>query len=154
QLREAFEQEAFTWCRLWWHPHIITAQCLTRLPGWNDLPVLVLQYAPNSTMRQALQQAHQPGKHLSLDAAFTWSQQIASALAHMHMPDPTHERPHPLVHADLKPENVLLDARNHALLTDLGLSRVWARTTEAEAESPIPLLPPSAESAERVRQLA
>lgn len=122
-LRAAFEREALLWCRLWPHQTVITTFGLTRLPGWDDLSVLILEYAPKGTLRQALERAHQTGQTLSLEDAFAWGQQVAAALVHLHTPDP---RQKPLVHADLKPENLLLSAHNWAKLTDLGLCRVWA----------------------------
>jgi serine/threonine protein kinase len=149
QLREAFEHEALLWCKLWPHDTIITAYGLTRLPGWDHLPVLKLEYAPRGTLRQTLQRVHQPGRTLSLEAAFAWSQHVAAALAHLHQPDPRHERSAPLVHADLKPENLLLDEHGWVKLTDLGLSRVWARTEEAPPVPPLEAAP-----SERVARLA
>jgi serine/threonine protein kinase len=131
RLRADFEREALTWCHVWPHAAIITTTGLTRLPGWDDLPVLVLEYAPGGNLRAALSRGHQPGGHLALKTAFAWGQQIAAALAAIHMPDPDHERPQPLVHCDLKPENVLLNAQGWALLTDLGLTRAYAASDAA-----------------------
>jgi serine/threonine protein kinase len=131
RLRADFEREALTWCHVWSHAAIITTTGLTRLPGWDHLPVLMLEYAPQGNLRAMLTRGHQAGGHLSLDAAFAWGQQIAAGLAAIHTPDPDHERPHPLVHCDLKPENVLLNANGWALLTDLGLTRVYAEASAA-----------------------
>jgi serine/threonine protein kinase len=149
QLRAAFEHEALVWCKLWPHDTIISADFVTRLPGWDNLPVLILEYAPGGTLRQALQRVRQPGHMLSLEAAFAWSQHVAAALAHLHQPDPRHERPAPLVHADLKPENLLLDEHGWVKLTDLGLSRVWARAEEAPQAPPL-----ETAHSERVARLA
>ena len=60
---------------------------------------------------------------------------IAAALAAIHQPEPGLERPDPLVHCDLKPENVLLDAQGWAMLTDLGLTRALAPLAD-RAEAP------------------
>jgi serine/threonine protein kinase len=136
RLRADFEREALTWCHVWYHAAIITANALTRLPGWDNLPVLLLEYAPGGNLRALLTQAHQRGGHLALRSAFAWAQQIAAALAAIHTPDPDHERPHPLVHCDLKPENVLLDARGNAKLTDLGLTRAYAEASAADPAAP------------------
>jgi serine/threonine protein kinase len=126
RLRADFEREALIWCHVWPHAAIIAADALTRLPGWDDLPVLQLEYAPGGNLRAAITRGHQPGSHIPLDVAFAWGQQIAAALAAIHIPDPDHERPQPLVHCDLKPENVLLDADGGGKLTDLGLTRAYA----------------------------
>ena len=44
-----------------------------------------------------------------------YSAEIASAIAHLHK--------HNVVYRDLKPENVLMDAKGHVKITDFGLSR-------------------------------
>src|SRR5690349_11614653 len=121
RLRADFEREALIWCHVWPHAAIIAANGLTRLPGWDNLPVLTLEYAPEGNLRALLTRGHQPGGHLALKLAFAWAQQIVAALAAIHTPDPDHERPQPLVHCDLKPENVLLSVQGWTLLTDLGL---------------------------------
>ena len=135
RLRADFEREALTWCHVWPHAAIIIANGLTRLPGWGNLPVLELEYAPGGNLRAALSRGHQPSGHLKLQTALDWAQQIAAGLAAIHTPDPDHERPHPLVHCDLKPENVLLNAQGWAKLTDLGLTRAYAA-----ANASVPLL--------------
>src|SRR5690348_10722907 len=133
RLRGDFEREALTWCHVWHHAAIIAADGLTHLPGWDNLPVLLLEYAPHGSLRVTLSRGHQPDGHLALDTIFAWAQQIAAALAAIHTPDPDHERPQPLVHCDLKPENVLLNVANWALLTDLGLTRAYAEASAPEA---------------------
>jgi serine/threonine protein kinase len=133
RLHADFEREALTWCHVWPHATIIRVGMLTRLPGWDHLPVLTLEYAPQGNLRTLLSRSHQPGTHLALKMAFAWAQQIAAGLAAIHMPDPDHERPQPLVHCDLKPENVLLNAHGWALLTDLGLTRAYAEAGAAVA---------------------
>src|SRR5690242_12487785 len=64
RLRADFEREALTWCHVWSHAAIITADALTRLPGWDYLPVLMLEYAPQGNLRALLSRGHQPGGHL------------------------------------------------------------------------------------------
>lgn len=130
RLQVAFEHEALIWCHLWPHPFIITARDLIRLPGWNHLPVLVLEYARLGSLRTLLQSARRVGNAVKLDMALAWAQQIAAALGAIHQPDPDHER-NTLVHCDLKPENVLIAGNGTAKLTDLGLTRVWTAATTA-----------------------
>src|SRR5690349_14817233 len=91
RLRADFEREALVWCHVWPHAAIITANALTRLPGWNDLPVLVLEYAPLGNLRAALTHGHRSGASIKLQTAFAWAQQIAAGLAAVHTPDPAHE---------------------------------------------------------------
>ena len=156
RLRADFEREALIWCHVWPHAAIIDTAGLIRLPGWDSLPVLMLRYAPQGSLRTAIARAHQHGTHLALKAALAWAQQIAAGLAAIHIPDSDHERPQPLVHCDLKPENVLLDAHGWAKLTDLGLTRAYA---EAGAADPSALaaaagIPEIAATADRQARIA
>lgn len=125
-IEQQFEQEALVWCHLWHHQSVTSAHWLTRLPGLGNVPALVLEYAPNGSLRDSLKTALRERRPIPLRSALAWALHIASALAHIHQPDPPHERPEPLVHCDLKPENVLLDTYGWAQLTDLGLTRAYA----------------------------
>ena len=133
-----FEQEALTWCHLWMHPCIVTAEGLLRLSALGGLPGIFLQYAPEGSLRDMLHKVHLPGSSqaLGLEAVFAWGQMIASALATIHRPAPDLERPEPLVHCDLKPENVLLSAKGWAMLTDLGLTRALASLADTITLAP------------------
>ena len=108
-----FEQEALTWCHLCRHPCIVAAESLLRLRGLEDLPAIFMEYAPEGSLRDLLHDVHTLRKRAGfrLEAVFAWGQMIASALATIHQPARDLERPKPLVHCDLKPENVLLDER-------------------------------------------
>lgn len=150
-LRAAFEREALIWCRLWPHRCVVDARGLTRLPDFGGLPILTLAYADGGTLRERLQRARRAREALGLAESLRWAQHIAAALAHLHAPDPAHERPDPVVHCDLKPENVLLARRADteiARVSDLGLARAWAAdgVGDADAQSSAPL--PGAEHGE------
>jgi serine/threonine protein kinase len=54
--------------------------------------------------------------NVTLSTKWKWVKQIASALAFMHSRN--------FVHFDIKPENILLDEYDNALISDLGTSRV------------------------------
>src|SRR5690242_20087193 len=85
RLRADFEREALTWCHVWPHAAVITTYGLTRLPGWDHLPMLILEYAPKGNLRAVLTRAHQPGVAIPLDTAFAWAQQIGGgAGSHPH----------------------------------------------------------------------
>ncbi len=130
-----FEREALTWCHLWAHPCIVSTQGLLRLRGLGNLPAIFIQYAPKGSLRDLLQRVHRSGstQALGLEGVFAWGQMVAAALATIHQPAPDLERPEPLVHCDLKPENVLLNEHGWALLTDLGLTRALASLADTTA---------------------
>jgi eukaryotic-like serine/threonine-protein kinase len=80
---------------------------------------LVMQYAPNGSL-----EARHRGERLPLDTIVFYVKQIAEAL------DYAHRRG--VIHCDVKPNNILLDANEKVLLSDFGI----AVTTDRYA--PIP----------------
>jgi WD40 repeat protein len=78
----------------------------------NDVPFLVMNYAPNGTVRQR----HPRGTYLPLSLVISYAKQIASALTYAH-----NER---LVHRDLKPDNLLIGRHEDLLLSDFGIAVV------------------------------
>lgn len=105
---ERFQEEARTLARLT-HPHIIHLHDYAVHDG---TPYLVMDYAPNGTLRQRFPKGtpQPPGEVLP----YVW--QVAEAL---HFAHGQH-----LVHRDVKPENMLLDANNEVLLSDFGIAVV------------------------------
>ena len=89
------------------HPNIIH---LLDFGIENGTPVLIMDYAPKGSLRQ-----HYPqGTHLPLTTVVDFVAQIAAALQHAHN--------HHVIHRDVKPGNILLDADNRLLLSDFGIS--------------------------------
>jgi len=77
-----------------------------------DLPYLVMDYAPNSTLRQR----HPKGTRVPPPIIANYIKQVASALQYAH-----EQR---LIHRDIKPENMLLGRNNEVLLSDFGIAIV------------------------------
>lgn len=104
----SFLQEAQMIARLI-HPHIIRVTDF----GVNDeVPFLVMDYAPNGTLRQK----HPRGSQLPLTTLVPYVKQLADALQHAH--------DEKLIHRDIKPENMLLGRRNEVLLSDFGIALI------------------------------
>ena len=122
RVRELFIREGLTWVGLWPHANLLTAHFVTEI---NSQPFLALDYAPGGSLRNLLHIA-QP-----FDARFAWAQHIAAGLAAIHTPDPEMLRSDPLVHRDLKPNNVLVMGNGFAVITDFGLAK--AVETDAAA---------------------
>lgn len=80
--------------------------------GEGGLPFLVMEFAPNGTLRQR----HPSGVALPLTTILTYVRQIASALQYAH--------DQKLIHRDVKPENLFLDWNNAVLLGDFGTALV------------------------------
>ena len=92
------------------HPHIIPL--LDFGIDRNDTPYLVMDYAPNGTLRNR----HPKGTQVPLATVLTYVTPLASALQYAH--------DHHIIHRDVKPENMLLGAHYEVLLSDFGISTV------------------------------
>src|SRR6266699_2948955 len=91
------------------HPHIIR---ILDFDVEQDVPFLVMSYAPNGTMRRRFPK----GTRLPLDNILTYLKQAADALQYAHVTK--------LIHRDIKPENLLLGRQNEMLLSDFGIAIV------------------------------
>lgn len=101
-----FTKEARLYHRLQ-HPHIIK---LLDFDIEEDTPFLVMDYAPNGTLRDR----HKKGLVVPLDDVVTYVSQVADALQYAHE--------NRVIHRDVKPENMFLGANNNILLGDFGVS--------------------------------
>lgn len=105
---ENFLKEARTIAHLV-HPHIVRVM---DFGVDNEVPFLVMDYAPNGTLRH-----HYPkGKVVPLVSIVQYTKQVATALQYAHEQK--------LIHRDVKPENILLGRNNEALLSDFGIALV------------------------------
>ena len=99
------------------HPHIVPLYSAESRGG---LLYLVMRLLPGRTLadRIAREGALEPAE------AARVAQEVAEALAVAHE--------HGVIHRDIKPDNVLLDAAGNAIVTDFGVSLVtWRRGREA-----------------------
>jgi serine/threonine protein kinase len=115
---EDFRQEAETLKKLD-HPHIVG---LIKYGRIGTSPFLVMKYAPNGTLRDA----HPRGEPVPTKDIVNYVKQIADALDYLHS---IKDKEKPLMHLDLKPENVLLGANREVLLSDFGLAQTVQNTT-------------------------
>lgn len=74
------------------------------------VPYIVMEYAPNKSLRVK----HPRGTTLPLRTILTYTRQIADALQYAHDQS--------VMHLDVKPENILINAQNKLLLSDFGLA--------------------------------
>jgi serine/threonine protein kinase len=89
------------------HPHIVS---LLDCGIQGEKPYLILDYAPNGTLRQR----YRKGTMLSTSQVVQYIKQIAEGLQYAH-----NQR---IIHRDIKPENMLLDSNDNVLLGDFGIS--------------------------------
>ncbi len=106
--QEQFLAEARTLAHLE-HPYIIR---ILDFALEQDLPFLVMSYAPNGTLRQR----YPKGTRLPPDVIRVYLQQAANALQCAHDAK--------LIHRDIKPENMLLGRQHELLLSDFGIATI------------------------------
>jgi len=85
----------------------------------NEIPYLVMDYAPHGTLRQR----HPKGSILTTSQILPYVKQVAAGLQYAH-----DQR---LIHRDIKPENILLGMNNNVLLSDFGLVLI-AQSTNSQ----------------------
>ncbi|XP_039855559.1 receptor kinase-like protein Xa21 [Panicum virgatum] len=90
----------------------------------NDFKAIVLEFMPNGSLEHWLHsKSNEEGveRHLNLDQRVSILLDVAHALDHLHFHSAL-----PVVHCDIKPSNVLLDADMVAHVGDFGLARILA----------------------------
>src|SRR5207245_7372085 len=108
QTQEHVNRDARTIARLD-HTHIVRVLDF----GIEDqTQYLVMEYTPGGTLRSH----HPKGTRLPLEQIVTYVKQIALALDYAHQQS--------IIHRDVKPENLLLNAKHEILLSDFGIAVV------------------------------
>ncbi len=100
------------------HPHIVR---FVDFGVKENTPFLIMEYLANGTMRTR----HPKGSRVPIETVVSYVQQIANALQYIHEQK--------LVHRDVKPENILLGAKEELLLSDFGIMAI-AHTTGSLVE--------------------
>jgi hypothetical protein len=103
-----FQQEAQTIAQLR-HPNIVAVHNIDESDG---LHYFVMEYVPGRTLAQVIAAE---GGRIPIHAILHWLSQVGSALDYGHRQG--------IVHRDVKPGNVLLDADGNALVSDFGIAK-------------------------------
>lgn len=90
----------------------------------NDTAYYVMAYIPGGSLDSRISR-----QGLSLSQTMHYAEQIATALAYMHQ--------HRMLHLDLKPSNIVIDADDNAVLIDFGLSKQYNENGEPESSTNI-----------------
>ncbi|HEX9816628.1 MAG TPA: serine/threonine-protein kinase [Candidatus Thermoplasmatota archaeon] len=101
------------------HPNIVEFRDVVRIPGFT---LLILEYADGGTLRNLLTRR---AGHIPSEEADTIVDGVLSGLAQAHA--------HGVIHHDVKPENVLLDANGVPKLADFGIARPASTSSTANA---------------------
>ncbi|MGH7359851.1 MAG: serine/threonine-protein kinase, partial [Candidatus Rokuibacteriota bacterium] len=107
-----FRREALTAARLSGEPHVVTIFDVGEHAG---RPFIVMEYLPGGTIAERAREG--PIPHAQ---ALDWLAQAAIAL------DAAHARG--VVHRDVKPANLMLDARGRVTVVDFGIARATDQT--------------------------
>jgi len=104
---ERFRREARSVAQLS-HPNVVSVIDAGEDGGY---PYIVFEYVEGETLKQRIERLG----HLPLDESAAYAIEIARGLGTAHL-----QR---LVHRDVKPQNVLIDAEGRAKVTDFGIAR-------------------------------
>src|SRR5881628_906777 len=115
-LRRMFVKEARALAQLS-HPNIVAVYDVGEV---DDSPFIVMEYLPGGSMKQRIEQAGP----LKTGDAVRIAIEVANGLAFAHSKG--------IIHADLKPGNILFDANDAAKICDFGI----ARTPQEDADTP------------------
>jgi serine/threonine-protein kinase len=105
---ERFRQEAVTVANLQ-HAHIVSIHAVRQL---EDLHFFVMQFVPGRTLETVLRDVGA----LPIPVVRAWLYQMSSALGYAHRRG--------VIHRDVKPGNILLNADGEAIVTDFGIAKV------------------------------
>jgi len=120
QLGDAFEREARTLARLR-HPALpkVSDHFLE-----NDNQYLVMEHISGDDLAKRLTTTQKP---FPLSWVLFWADQLLDALAYLHSHEP------PIIHRDIKPQNLKLTDDNNIVLLDFGLSKNSVGQTISQA---------------------
>lgn len=104
--------------RLLRHEHIV--RLLDFGIGTNQLPFLVMEYAPGGSLAAR----HPPGSRLPFETILSYLQPLSAALQY------AHDRG--LIHRDIKPANFLIGTNGKILLSDFGIAAIALSTRSRE----------------------
>ena len=115
QFRERFEREARAVARLR-HPNIVQVYDFD-YAAEGRLYYMVMEFIDGPTLRQRLDDLAKQGQALPLDEAVRITVEVGQALAYAYHREG-------MIHRDVKPANVMIDADGRVVLTDFGIAKI------------------------------
>jgi serine/threonine protein kinase len=114
QLRKAFSHEARLLNRL----RHAALPVVTDYFAIGERQFLVMQYIPGKDLEQLLADRKTQGQGLFMPSqVLRWADQLLDALEYLHSQKP------PIIHRDIKPQNLKLTPRGEVILLDFGLAK-------------------------------
>jgi len=118
----AFEREARTLARL---RHPVLPKVSDHFTEGGE-QYLVMEHIAGDDLAKRLEGAQKP---FPLSWVLFWADQLLDALAYLHSHEP------PIIHRDIKPQNLKLTDENHIVLLDFGLSKNSTGQTKTSGSS-------------------
>ncbi len=125
--RDSFTNEAKIWLNFGKHPNVVSALAVDL---FNEKLYIALEFVPPdelgvNTLDQAMSK-----RSIGLPLTLQWAIEITSGLLHGYN--------HGLIaHRDLKPSNIMVDASDHAQITDFGLANYHIAQTRSRIDTSI-----------------
>lgn len=97
----------------------------THYDCWEQMPFLILPYCSNGSVYKYL------SSDVKMDEKEAWKllHDVASGLAYLHGKNP------PVIHQDIKPDNILISDEGHYMITDFGISaRIRSTLNKKQAD--------------------
>uniref|UniRef100_A0A0D9W3W1 Protein kinase domain-containing protein n=1 Tax=Leersia perrieri TaxID=77586 RepID=A0A0D9W3W1_9ORYZ len=121
-----FVQELVILCRVS-HPNIVRLLgCCLQF----EAPMLIYEFVQNKTLKELLDLQRSRRFHVTLGTRLRIAAESAEALAHLH------SLPHPILHGDVKPANILLAEGMVAKVSDFGCSTIDEKTQDVLKGTP------------------
>jgi serine/threonine protein kinase len=141
QLRKAFSHEARLLNRL----RHAALPVVTDYFAIGERQFLVMQYIPGKDLEQLLAERKAQGQGVFLTSqVLLWADQLLDALEYLHAQKP------PIIHRDIKPQNLKLTPRGEVILLDFGLAKGIV-THQSQASQSIRGYTPNYASLEQIR---
>lgn len=103
------------------HPNIVSIYDVGSDRGYH---YFAMKYVEGQSLKEKLEVA---GRPLDIAEAVTIFRQVAAALGHAHAEG--------IIHLDINPNNILLDASSTAYLADFGIARVAEESTDSASDT-------------------
>ena len=105
------------------HPNLVITE---KYETWKTRPFLIMKYCAKGSSSKAIGNLSPSAK----DEKYIWKfiHDVASGLAYLH-----NQTPDPIVHQDIKPDNILVDMDGSFLISDLGISKRIRSTLKAQS---------------------
>jgi eukaryotic-like serine/threonine-protein kinase len=122
QFRKAFQHEALLLARL----RHIALPVVTDYFIEGDAQFLVMQFIPGSDLATQLAKRNSP---FPVGDVLAWADQLLQALEYLHSQEP------PVIHRDIKPQNLKQTAGGEIVLLDFGLAKGAAAQSQLAGSS-------------------